>query len=118
MSESGWLRVLSAFGVEDSDYLDWVLARLTKGKREYGDASFRRAPQSLLWEIRQECLDIAGWAVVLTHVLERRGELTEEIVQKLAVLTRRAEQMYQSVEAIEQVLYEQEAVRGAQRAPG
>ena len=42
-----------------------VRERLEAGRREYGDASFSKAPAELLEELSQEALDLAGWGYVL-----------------------------------------------------
>lgn len=49
-----------------------IRERLENGKRVYGDSSFERPPVRLLEEIRQEVLDVAGWAFIL---YERLAEL-------------------------------------------
>lgn len=45
-------------------------ARLEVGEREYGGASFTAAPTSLIGELQQEALDIAGWGFILWRRLE------------------------------------------------
>lgn len=46
-------------------------ARLEAGAVAYGDHSFARDPSSLLAELRQEALDLAGWGYVLFVRLSR-----------------------------------------------
>lgn len=47
-----------------------VRSRLEAGARAYGDKSFSAEPAVLLEEIRQELLDVCGWAFVLATRLE------------------------------------------------
>lgn len=42
-----------------------IRARLDMGRATYGDASFTLPPVALVEEIRQEVLDVAGWAFVM-----------------------------------------------------
>ena len=44
--------------------------KLARGHREYGDVSFGREPWELKQEIREELLDICGWAYVMLVRLE------------------------------------------------
>ena len=53
-----------------------IRARLEMGKRVYGDSSFERPPVSLVEEIRQEVLDVAGWSFIL---YERLAELERSV---------------------------------------
>ena len=46
------------------DFMEAVRARLENGKREYGDASFKRPTEDILGELAQELLDQAGWAFI------------------------------------------------------
>src|SRR5689334_8529527 len=61
---------------ERDPLLDWpafaqrVRARLEAGRAAYGDASFRAAPDTLLGELSQEALDLAGWGFVLWKRIE------------------------------------------------
>lgn len=41
-----------------------VRSRLERGRQEYQDASFRRPVSELISEIREELLDVAGWAFI------------------------------------------------------
>lgn len=53
------------------DYPARVQARLEQAERTYGADSFRtRTPTELADEIREEALDIGGWAVLLLQVLD------------------------------------------------
>jgi hypothetical protein len=53
-----------------------IHARLENGRPIYGDSSFERQPQELLEEIRQELLDVAGWAFIM---YERLNELDQRM---------------------------------------
>lgn len=44
--------------------------KLQRGFEEYGDQSFSLPPGQLLAEIQGECLDIAGWGMILWVRLE------------------------------------------------
>lgn len=44
-------------------------ARIEKGRAEYGDESFERAPRELEIEILEEAVDIVGWIYVLWRSL-------------------------------------------------
>jgi hypothetical protein len=59
-------------------FIDSVLARLVNGAAEHRDRSFQLPPISLLKEIEEELLDVAGWSYILFHVL-RSGALEREI---------------------------------------
>ena len=48
-----------------AEFTGRVHERLVNGKRVYGDGSFERDPKALVEEIRQEVLDVAGWAFIL-----------------------------------------------------
>jgi len=39
--------------------------KLARGHGEYGDKSFERDPAELLGEIREELLDVCGWAYIM-----------------------------------------------------
>ena len=47
------------------DFAQAVRNRLERGRRDYGDDSFRRAPEEILQELAQEAEDLAGWGFVL-----------------------------------------------------
>jgi hypothetical protein len=50
--------------------------KLQKGYEEHTDASFARMPEELVEELREECIDIAGWAMVLdTRIGAMTGHL-------------------------------------------
>lgn len=53
--------------------------RLEAGEREYGDASFSKAPTALIGEIAEELLDVCGWAFVLWVRLQRLQVAAEPI---------------------------------------
>jgi hypothetical protein len=42
-----------------------VEARLRQGRIDYGDSSFHRELPELLDELKQECLDLAGWGYLI-----------------------------------------------------
>lgn len=46
-------------------FTERIKARLEMGRATYGDASFELPPAALVEEIRQEVLDVAGWAFVM-----------------------------------------------------
>ena len=48
-----------------------VRERLETGRAAYGDQSFDADPAVLVEEIRQELLDVCGWAFVLATRLDR-----------------------------------------------
>lgn len=53
--------------------------RLKKGYHEYGDESFDRSSCSLLNEIQEELVDVAGWAEVLySKIEELKGAMVKE----------------------------------------
>ena len=54
-------------------------AKLQKGFKDYGDVSFSRAPEQLIQEIQAECLDIAGWGLVLWARLEKMLEVVRTL---------------------------------------
>ncbi len=53
--------------------------RLEAGSETYGDRSFSLAPGSLVAELEQEALDLAGWGYVLWHRLERMRAAAERL---------------------------------------
>jgi hypothetical protein len=53
------------------DFTTAVGERLEAGAQAYGDRSFSLPPVSLVAELEQEALDLAGWGYVLWHRLER-----------------------------------------------
>lgn len=55
------------------EYLGVVLAKLERGRVEYGDGSLRRAADSLFAELEEEAVDLGGWSWVLlcAHPSER-----------------------------------------------
>lgn len=53
------------------EFIRQVEDRLRKGAAQYGDASFSRTPSELLCELRQECLDLAGWGFILHCRIEQ-----------------------------------------------
>jgi hypothetical protein len=60
-------------------------ARWEQGGKEYGNRSYCKPPRSLLKEVKEELLDVVGWAAILVHrveeleqafcALERVGEM-------------------------------------------
>ena len=63
-----------------ADFAAAVTARLEKGREAYGDQSFSRPPGELVGEIKEELVDVCGWAFILwsrLHDLEQR--LAEQI---------------------------------------
>ena len=52
-------------------FADAVRARLDAGRVAYGDRSFGADPATLLAELGQEALDLAGWGFVLWMRVER-----------------------------------------------
>jgi len=47
-----------------------VQARLVQSAATYGDRSFGADPAALVVELKQECLDLAGWGFILWTRLE------------------------------------------------
>lgn len=47
------------------EFLGLIRERLAHGRRQYGDASLALAPGSIVGEIEEELLDVAGWSFVL-----------------------------------------------------
>lgn len=52
------------------EFSERIRIRLENGKRVYGDSSFERPIERLVEEIRQEVLDVAGWAFILYSRLD------------------------------------------------
>jgi hypothetical protein len=52
-------------------------ARLEAGRRHYADQSFDRPLPELAQEIREELLDVAGWAFIAAVRLERLEEAAQ-----------------------------------------
>ncbi len=52
-----------------SEFARRIEERLENGRRVYGDSSFDRPLESLVEEIRQELLDVAGWSFIMYHRL-------------------------------------------------
>lgn len=62
------------------DFAATVTARMLVGREEYGDGSFLRPPAELVGELREEALDVVGWAYILwvqTHGLDMADPLAE-----------------------------------------
>lgn len=57
-------------------FAEAIYARLDGGRRNYGDSSFEQPPARLAEEIRQELLDVAGWAFIMW---ERINELEQRL---------------------------------------
>jgi hypothetical protein len=56
------------------EFVEMVEARLERGARDYGDASFTRPPIEIVGEVEQELLDVMGWGFVLwTRVSALKG---------------------------------------------
>jgi hypothetical protein len=53
------------------EYFKILEKRLEAGAKEYGNKSFDKSVNSLIEEIQQEILDIAGWSYILWEKLER-----------------------------------------------
>jgi hypothetical protein len=49
--------------------------RLEAGDREYGDSWATRGLADLLFEIAEECVDVAAWAVLTDQALDERTDL-------------------------------------------
>jgi len=60
-----------------------VRERMDVGRVEYGDRSFASDPLSLVNEIQEEILDIAGWSYVLYCRMERVREKNSELSRML-----------------------------------
>lgn len=60
-------------------FLSEVRARLRVGEREYGNKSFERPSVSLIMELQQEALDLAGWGYVLWQKLETMRAKAAEV---------------------------------------
>lgn len=64
MEEQGdWLVGFDSFVGE-------VRQRLDDGHTEYGGASFRRTPEELKREVKEELLDVCAWAFILHRRVE------------------------------------------------
>lgn len=50
---------------EWQNFVTEVRIRLEKGRETYGDKSFDDDPVTLLKELQQEAMDLAGWGYVL-----------------------------------------------------
>lgn len=57
-AEPRWKRELPGF-IEDLE------KKLKLGYEEHSDVSFARMPEDLVGELLEECIDIAGWSLVL-----------------------------------------------------
>lgn len=53
------------------EYFRQIEKRLKQGAQEYGDDSFYCQEAQLMDEISEELLDVAGWAFILWHRIER-----------------------------------------------
>ena len=62
-----------------------VRERLVNGKRAYGDSSFERPLESLIEEIRQEALDVAGWGFIVFRRLDELDEKIQRAKNEVAV---------------------------------
>ena len=56
---------------EQEQYFRELEKRLKAGAEAYGDSSFGKSENSLLKEIQEEILDIAGWSYILWAKIER-----------------------------------------------
>ena len=61
-------------------------AKLGKGYVEHTDESFARSPEELIDELLEECLDIAGWGLVLWVRTKRAKEHFSEMRNEFAAL--------------------------------
>lgn len=61
------------------EFTEEVYARLAAGKRVYGDSSFDRDPARLIREIREELMDVAGWASIMDWRLRQLEEKLQKI---------------------------------------
>ncbi len=59
-------------------FVDRVRERLVVGQRAYGDQSFSRPEGELIGEMKEELLDVCGWAYVLWTRLERLQKTEEQ----------------------------------------
>ena len=82
--------------------------RLIAGARDYGDASFMRAPHELLEEMQQELVDVAGWAWVLWAQQRMCQTLAAAellpLLRTLARLCGEAERAHSSIEDLRRKL--------------
>ena len=60
--------------------------KLASGYKEHGDGSFSRAPEDLVKEMLEECLDIAGWGLVLWARTKRMEAHYDQMRQEFAAL--------------------------------
>jgi hypothetical protein len=58
--------------VLEAEFLSHLRARLAKGAKEYGDASFNKPILDSTDEILEEIEDIAGWSFILWAQAKRR----------------------------------------------
>lgn len=64
---------------EYQEYFQQLYDKLKKGQQEYGNISFSRPGLSLIVEIQEECIDIAGWGYILWKKLENLKEKAKQI---------------------------------------
>ena len=60
--------------------------KLRRGYEEHTDASFARMPEELVGELLEECIDIAGWSMVLYTRIRAIHPHLETLRQEFAAL--------------------------------
>lgn len=56
-----------------------ILVRMEAGHQEYGDKSFLKPPLALVEEIKEEVLDVCGWAFILYRRVSKLAEKAAEL---------------------------------------
>lgn len=60
-----------------AEFFEALNAKLDRGERQYGEASFERPAPSLVTELEAEALDLAGWGYILWVRLRSLRAATE-----------------------------------------
>lgn len=102
-----WGTYVSAYELSPPKYFtDALMEKMDQGERDYGEGSFHRDCADLYAEIMDECLDVAGWGLILDQRLHQaaaeiyqRGDAyhlrtIEDLCQALARRVGRAIKMY------------------------
>ena len=59
-------------GLPVSNFLAHVKDKMAKGAKEYGDKSFYKAVEEVLQELKEESVDLCGWAMLAYSNTEDR----------------------------------------------
>jgi hypothetical protein len=60
-----------------AEFFEALNAKLDRGERQYGEASFARPAPALVTELEEEALDLAGWGFILWVRLRSLRAATE-----------------------------------------